>query len=402
MAIIVRNTNYAGEVLESFLTLATTGNEMVERGLIRIIPGVEKQISIPRIKMTDVIQGPNPNPKIEDGVGDAVYSEKKLNPHDMLAFFPFLPSVFENIWKPFQPTGELIFEQLPPAIQEKLVQAFLAQFNQELGKSYINGFVDKKTGTEIFRGIIQNMADDNNTIVISTTATTMIGKLAAVTKAIPVTIRNNKCLRLLMSVNDCNQYDEELTEREYKNTDETTRNKKMYKDIKIEDMAYWPDGLIVATLCAPDDNSNLYAAVNLQDDEHAVQVDKLSNSSDYWFFKMKIKVDTNIAFGEEVVALDTRTTGKQFTVQEESISLDQTALTFPSSGDTKNVVVTATGDYTHSAAPSGFTIRETETGIQVVAAANTGTADVTGTIIFTLDSDKTKTATLTLTTAKKA
>ena len=50
MAIIVRNTNYSGEVLEQLLTLAATSNEIVEKGLIMVIPGVEKKISLPRLK----------------------------------------------------------------------------------------------------------------------------------------------------------------------------------------------------------------------------------------------------------------------------------------------------------------------------------------------------------------
>ena len=35
MAIIVRNTNNSGEVLEQLLTLAATSNEIVEKGLDR-------------------------------------------------------------------------------------------------------------------------------------------------------------------------------------------------------------------------------------------------------------------------------------------------------------------------------------------------------------------------------
>lgn len=50
MAIVVRNTNYNGEVLEKILVLACTGNDLVEKGLIMVIPGVEKKISLPRIK----------------------------------------------------------------------------------------------------------------------------------------------------------------------------------------------------------------------------------------------------------------------------------------------------------------------------------------------------------------
>ena len=50
MAIVISNTNYTGEVLESLLTLAATGNRLVDRGLIRMEPGVSKKFFIPRIK----------------------------------------------------------------------------------------------------------------------------------------------------------------------------------------------------------------------------------------------------------------------------------------------------------------------------------------------------------------
>lgn len=39
----LNTTNYSGEVLENVLTLATTGNELVSRGLIMVIPGVNSE-----------------------------------------------------------------------------------------------------------------------------------------------------------------------------------------------------------------------------------------------------------------------------------------------------------------------------------------------------------------------
>ena len=44
MAIKVDNTNYNGEVLERILTVAATSNELVEKGLIMVIPGVNNMI----------------------------------------------------------------------------------------------------------------------------------------------------------------------------------------------------------------------------------------------------------------------------------------------------------------------------------------------------------------------
>ena len=85
MAIVVRNTNYNGEVLEKILVLATTGNDLVEKGLIMVIPGVEKKISLPRIKTGKMLQKRKENPTLEDSKGNFNYSEKSLDPEDFMA-----------------------------------------------------------------------------------------------------------------------------------------------------------------------------------------------------------------------------------------------------------------------------------------------------------------------------
>ena len=62
MAIKVDNTNYNGEVLERILAKAATGNELVSKGLIMVIPGVEKSMSIPRLKTGKMLQKRKENP----------------------------------------------------------------------------------------------------------------------------------------------------------------------------------------------------------------------------------------------------------------------------------------------------------------------------------------------------
>lgn len=92
MAIIVRNTNYSGEVLEQLLTLAATSNEIVEKGLIMVIPGVEKKISLPRLKTGKMLQKRKENPGVEDSKGNFNYDEKSLDPVDFMAFTVFNPA----------------------------------------------------------------------------------------------------------------------------------------------------------------------------------------------------------------------------------------------------------------------------------------------------------------------
>lgn len=306
MAIVVKNTNYNGEVLERILTIATTSNEIVEKGLIHVIPGVEKKISIPRLHTGKMLQKRKEDPKVEDSKGNFNYSEKSLDPVDFMAFTVFNPRTFENIWRKWQPKGNLVFAQLPPEAQNALLEALSKQVQFELGIHYVTGEAGEGDD-KLFNGILTQASKDDECVVVESAATTQTERLKAVRKSIPVAIRNNPHLRILMSVNDFDEYDDELTKREGKNADETKVNRKAYKDIKIETLAAWPDDLIVATLCSPDAmTTNLFAAVNLQDDENVIQIGKVSEMSELYFFKMLMKADTNIAFGEEFIVLDKR------------------------------------------------------------------------------------------------
>lgn len=401
MAIVVRNTNYNGEVLEKILTLATTGNDLVEKGLIMVIPGVEKKISLPRIKTGRMLQKRKENPTLEDSKGNFNYSEKSLDPEDFMAFTTFNPRAFEHIWRKWQPKGNLVFSELPPEAQNTLLDELSKSVKFELGWHYINGeFGDDDD--HLFDGILTQAARDTEVVVVSAPSDTssMLAKLKAVRAAVPKALRENPNLRILMSIDDFDKYDNELTEREYKNASETDLNKKRYKGITIETLNSWPDDLIVATICSPSADGNLFAGVNLQDDEEVIQIDKWMNSSELYFFKLLMKADTNIAFGEEFVVLDTRKS-PVFKPAEKTLSADQTEVTIKPEGGSQDIAVTASGEYSVSASPAGFTVSPTDNGIRISAAANTTGKDKSGAVTLTLDSDKAKTVKITVSQAKQ-
>ena len=312
MAIKVDNTNYNGEGLEKILTVAATGNELVTKGLIHVIPGVEKKISIPRLKTGKMLQKRKEDPQVTDSKGDFNWSEQTLEPHDFMAFTVFNPRAFESIWRKWQPKGNLNFAELPPEAQNALLDALSKQVQFELGDHYVNGeYADGEDDTKLMNGILTQAAKAADYVLVDVSkADTMLKKLKAVRAAIPTAMRPNPDLRIIMSVEDFDKYDDELTERESKNASETEVNRKRYKGITIETVAAWPDGVIVATLCSPDADGNFFAAVNLQNDESVILIDKVSNASELYFFKLLMKADTNIAFGEEFIVADFRTTPK--------------------------------------------------------------------------------------------
>lgn len=304
MAINITNTNYNGDVLEQLLTLAATGNELVDRGLIRIEP-TSKKFSIPRLKTGTMLQKRKEMPTDSDSKGNFNYSERELVPVDFMAFTTFNPRSFENIWRKWQPTGPLVFSQLPAEAQNALLSELAKQVKFELGDHFINGEAGNDDD-HLFNGIIKRMSDDTDKVTVTSTAATMIGRLKALKEKIPVTLRNNPNLRILMSIKDFDTYDDELSAQPSKGANYTDMNVERFKGIQIEPLANWPDDLLVATICSPDTDSNLWGGVGFQDDDEVIQIDKLTNAGEKYFFKMLLKADTAIAFGEEVIWLDKR------------------------------------------------------------------------------------------------
>jgi hypothetical protein len=306
MALNIQNSNYNGEVLEQLLTLAATGNELVEKGLIRVEPNIGNKFSIPRLKSGSMLQKRKEMPTDSDSKGDFNYSERELKPEEFMAFTTFNPRSFERVWRKWQPKGPLVFAQLPAEAQNALLAELAKQVKFEVGNHFINGEYAESGDDKLFNGIVYRMEHAEDKIVVSTSANTIIGRLKALKSAIPVWMRSNPNLCIIMSVTDFDTYDEELTEREHKGADYTDMNPERFKGIAIKPLADWPDGLIVATIASMDYDSNLWAGIDFQDDEEVIQIDKLTNAGEKYFFKMLMKADTQIAFDEEVVWLDAR------------------------------------------------------------------------------------------------
>ncbi|MEA4949106.1 MAG: hypothetical protein VB068_05575, partial [Petrimonas sp.] len=190
MAIVI-NSAYNGEVLEKLLTRATTKNELVERGLIKLVPEISDKYYIPRMRTGKMLQKRKEQPVDEDGKGNFNIDERLLKPQEFMAFTTFNPRSFEKFWRPWQPKGELVFAELPVEAQNKLLEAMANAVDFELGGHFINGIFGDDDD-HLFDGILTRMLSDKDVINVPVgTAVKMVDKLTAIRKAIPKTMRNN-------------------------------------------------------------------------------------------------------------------------------------------------------------------------------------------------------------------
>lgn len=305
--IIVEGSAYSGEVLEQLLVRATTTNELVERGLIRMVPNVKKKFTLPRLKTGKMLQKRKEMPNDEDGKGNFTYDEKYLEPKEFMAFTTFNPRAFENIWRPFQPKGNLVFRELPPKVQNQLLAEMAAAVDFELGWHFVNGEYGD-TDEELFNGILYSILNDAERIEIESpvaiTSENVIAKMNATRLALSKKYRSKA--KMFMSQEDYEKYDEAMTKLSVKGPDWTQMTKTSFKGMPIEVLTDWPEHVIACTIATNGVDSNLWAGCNLVNDYDTIQMDKLTNAGERYFFKMLMTADTEIAWGEQVSIYDGR------------------------------------------------------------------------------------------------
>jgi hypothetical protein len=297
-------TVYDGEVLAQLLVRATTYNQLVAGGHIRVQPNVNKKFSIPRLRAGAMIQKRKEDPLKTDSKGDFTIDEVYLEPQDVMAFTVFNPRAFEQFWRKYQPTGNLVFRELPAEAQNAMLAEMAKVIDFELGNEFING-VSGSGANQFFDGILTRIKADASVLELDDTdpitGLNVLSVLESVRKRIPKALRGNPKLKIFMSVEDADIYDEALTSRESKGADYTDRNPERYKGIRIVPLAQWPKDVVVAAVASADLDSNFWAGVAYVDDAETIQIDKVSNASELYFFKMLMKADTNIVFGEDIV-----------------------------------------------------------------------------------------------------
>ncbi|MEG1762752.1 MAG: hypothetical protein RR256_03975, partial [Bacteroidales bacterium] len=259
MAIDIKS-NYAGEVLDQLLIKATTNNDLVSKGLIRVEPNIKTKFYIPRLRLNGkVLQKRKEQPKDADSKGDFQIDEKVLDPKEFMAFTTFNPRSFEKIWRKWQPTGELVFAELPSSVQNQLLAELAKVVDFELGWHFVNG-TSGDTDLTLFDGILTRMRADVDTIKIESpyvlTQNNIIAEFRKAYDKIPSYLRGKKGLCYLVSIADFDKYDDALSAMPNKGGNITDVNIKRYKGIPIETIADMPEGTFCVTVTGTDLNTN--------------------------------------------------------------------------------------------------------------------------------------------------
>jgi hypothetical protein len=127
-------------------------------------------------------------------------------------------------------------------------------------------------------------------------------ELFAMWNATEPKVRKKSGLVILMDYKSWDAYNKYLSDKTYKYSDNRTENEHRFQGKRIIPITALPDDTIIMGCFTTGADSNLWMGVDYANDEDVLQVDKLQNDSELYFFKMLIKMDVNIVRPAEITA----------------------------------------------------------------------------------------------------
>ena len=330
--------DYRGEVLNHILTYAIQENETYKEGLIHIKSGIQKRYALPLMQSGKIIQDHKPTP--DESVGDFNWTQRTLEPQDFMVYIEFNPRDYEEYYKEFQPVNNLLFRELDPTVQAAMLQQVLKKKEAYLDhaiwcsakaatKAQIHatnvletvlsiGGEDEAGPMKYFDGAIARLlangaadADSEDALggkfIQAGTGTFSTGEqieaeLYNMWRACPPKIRKTPGLAFLMDYNTWDIYDQYLSNKSFKYTDNRDENQRRFRGKRVLPLVALPDNTIILGKFTSDIDSNLWAGVDYASDQNVLQVEKLQANSEMWFMKMILKMDVNVVKPGEIVA----------------------------------------------------------------------------------------------------
>ena len=358
------DNSYSGELLEDLLTYTATENDTYKEGLIHIKSGIQKRYTLPMIQLGGIIQDNQATPTSTHGAASGshnqyIFTERYLDPNDFMVYIEFNPRDFEEYYKFTQPVNNLVFRELNPKIQAKMLRLLLdrkdgyigsaiwcsAKLSSANGDTTALGRVNIKAPDDTvvsnkvtvrnanytalgasdadgnpfkyFDGVMTRIVDNisladssdeakGGKAILSgktalTTGAQVESALYAMWKKCPKNIRKNKNLRFVCGWEIWDLYSEYLSAKDSKYTENSEENKLKFRGKEIVPISGITEGTIVLGVFSKDANSNLWMGVDYASDENVVKVERLQANSELYFFQARMKMDVNIVRPAEIV-----------------------------------------------------------------------------------------------------
>jgi hypothetical protein len=331
MALQINDTSYAGTFASYFWLPATFGMDTVQKGVVYVQDGIKKAHTIDRMDFKNPLQ---PREATPTSKGDFTVDGRKLTPEDLMVYTEFNPRNFESNFLAEQLSRTLLAREVPVTAENYMMQMALGRtFEQvEMGiwqgsKDFQGKYVygDAKYQLQFFDGFMKKFLNDAAVVQASSpTALTgaatgggktnileamdaLISSVALNKKAMLSNAKKYDRMKFIISVVSEQLYQTALTSGlTFKGLQTADRLTIPYKGFEVVALAGIPEDTIIFAEFLPDTSSNFYIGMNSTED-NALQLMRLQNNSELFFFKGLMKFDVQYGFSEQVFIWTTQT-----------------------------------------------------------------------------------------------
>jgi len=327
MALVINDTQYAGTFASYFWLPATFSMDTIQKGIVYVQDGIKKKHTIGRVDFSDPLQPRTPTPSSS---GTFTVDGRTLYPQDMMCYTEFNPRDYEQHWLAEQLSPTLLARELPITAENYMMQIALNRTFESIEGGLWMGSTDYAgaypLGTpqyqwQFFDGYLKKMVNDigilrPSTPEVSLDATNVADafdqclNLVAVNKKALLSkpTRYDK-MKFLVSINTEQLYHTFITTSlVFKGVNTTDRGINLYKGYEVVPVAGMPDNTVVFCEATNDVTSNLYVGMNSTEDNN-LQLMRLQNNSELFFFKGLMKYDTQYGFSEQIALYTTLVAG---------------------------------------------------------------------------------------------
>jgi len=309
----ISDVSYAGEAAAGFAVKAVTDNETVNRGLVYVQDGIKKKFTIPRFthNYEDMIQDRQATPISK---GDLTVDGKVLTPVDYMIYTEFNPRDFEQNWRAVELGNKILDRSLPQTVESMIAQELLKGHNRYFNKFIwnANSLITATTGSAaiyrytdglIRRAFAASSGSDQTNFPASPTTLTALNIVTELEKGyamLPVKLRYDTRTKIFCSYTTYDLYRQYQQAQASKGVDVTSMGVKLYNGLPLEPIADFPNNTYIMGLGLATPESNFWVGINSAEDV-TFEMNKVSNPSELWYFKLNMKVDTQVAWCGETV-----------------------------------------------------------------------------------------------------
>jgi hypothetical protein len=326
----ITDTSWSGPALDYMITRAVVDVDTIVKGCANVVDGIRKQITIPRVEVSGLIQHYAATPV---STGNTTVDGRVLDPQKFEMYQEFNPADFEQHFFAEQfEQDRLVDRTLPPTAENFIMLQYMKRLNEYFERAFWNsrimfdpaglnvnpmskGYTDTTLQTNadyMFDGFLYKALQDGTVqMPVSWVAPTYSNIRESIMLPLKQNIMNNPIsqalaykygplgLRYFMSYTDQDTYEEALINDQFKSIDSTQSGINRYKGHDIVPLAGMNPGTIFLTVGRPDIQSNLWIGVNSTDDVQ-LEMKRTSNPSDLWYVKGIFKVDVNHGWGDQM------------------------------------------------------------------------------------------------------